>query len=93
MPLLIVVGIALPESARRLVFGTGATASIIIGALAMHPHVNLYFAEVREAKAGYTTTYGYRMDLWQLDPKTGEVLRAPGETKVRCRVGPPTGDT
>ena len=33
----------------------------------------------REAEAGYTTLWYRYYHLWQLDPKTGEVLRRPGE--------------
>ena len=39
----------------------------------------------RELAAGYTTLYRQATDYWQLDPKTGEVLRRPGELKARRR--------
>jgi hypothetical protein len=40
-------------------------------------------ASIRETQAGYTTLYDRYYDLWQLDPKTGAVLRHPGERVVR----------
>jgi hypothetical protein len=44
-------------------------------------------AERRERDAGYTTLYGTWLKLWQLDAKTGEVLRRPGEPAIRRRRG------
>jgi hypothetical protein len=41
--------------------------------------------EMRERDAGYTTQYNIRYELWQLDSKTGEVLRRPGERQARRR--------
>jgi hypothetical protein len=36
----------------------------------------------REIEAGYTTLFGMAYDCWQLDPRTGEVRRHPGERPV-----------
>ncbi len=41
----------------------------------------------REAEAGYTTLWYRYYHLWQLDPRTGEALRRPGERTVRGREG------
>ena len=63
-----------------LVPGTAATA--ILG-YATYRHTR---RERQERRVGYTTTYeSYYRDYWQLDPKTGEVLRRPGESKARRR--------
>lgn len=42
-------------------------------------------AEIRERDAGYTTQFGKRFELWQLDAVSGEVLRRPGERTVHSR--------
>ena len=43
-------------------------------------------AEKREREAGYTTEFDIAgKDLWQLDPKTGIVLRRPGEPLISRR--------
>ena len=39
----------------------------------------------RELAAGYTTLFGRAYPYWQLDPKTGEVLRRPGEREAKKR--------
>ncbi|MHB8673232.1 MAG: hypothetical protein ACYDAK_06080 [Candidatus Limnocylindrales bacterium] len=40
----------------------------------------------KELSTGYTTLFGREYAAyWQLDPKTGEVLRRPGEPDVRRR--------
>ena len=44
-----------------------------------------YHRAIEERDHGYTTTYGDHNRLWQLDPKTGEVLRQPGERTARRR--------
>ncbi len=47
--------------------------------------VELGAAMRREREGGYTTLYSVYRELWQLHPKTGEVLRRPGEREVRRR--------
>ena len=39
-------------------------------------------ARRREREAGYTTEFGEGRDLWQLEPRTGAVLRRPGEPLI-----------
>jgi hypothetical protein len=57
----------------------GGIALIIIGIL-------LGIAMRRETKAGYTTLYdGRKAHLWQLDPRTGEVIRRPGQPVLSKR--------
>lgn len=36
----------------------------------------------RESEAGYTTRCGSHQELWQLEPRTGAVLRRPGEPLI-----------
>jgi hypothetical protein len=63
-----------------LVPGTAATAIL---AYATYRHTR---RERQERRVGYTTTYeSHYRDYWQLDPRTGEVLRRPGELKARRR--------
>jgi len=57
----------------------GGAALIVIGVL-------LSLAMRREAKAGYTTLYDSRKThLWQLDSRTGDVIRRPGQPVVNQR--------
>lgn len=39
----------------------------------------------QEFQAGYTTLYARYYQYWQLDSKTGEVLRRPGEREIAGR--------
>ena len=75
----------LPEPVRSVVTtaalfgGLGAAAGMgWAGILGWH-------TARRERRAGYTTMYGSYLDAWQLDPKTGEVLRRPGEREAKKR--------
>ena len=49
-------------------------------AIALRAFIGMYSATRQEQRAGYTTLVGrpYRR-YWQLDPKTGAVIRRPGE--------------
>jgi hypothetical protein len=52
-------------------------------ALAIWAGASSYSAIQEERLSGYTTLYGRYWELWQLDHRTGEVLRRPGEREVR----------
>lgn len=43
------------------------------------------YREFDEMAVGYTTRFGRLFAYWQLDDRTGEVLRRPGEREVRRR--------
>lgn len=68
-----------------LVVGVSAAVVGLIASIGMSQ------MDAAEHRAGYTTSYGKWFSLWQLDPKTGEVLRRPGERTVqrRARRGQP----
>ena len=86
MTLVMMLGFfVLPEPVRSVV-----TTAALLGSLG--GAAGLGWASIlgwhtarRERRAGYTTIYGSYLDAWQLDPKTGEVLRRPGEREVRRR--------
>ena len=60
-----------------------------LSAAGLSGFINALRTGLRERQAGYTTLYGAMIDSWQLDHRTGEVLRMPGERQVRRR--PPRG--
>ena len=62
------------------VFGVAAVAALPVNLWARR---RLRARTTRELAAGYTTLPGRAYDHWQLDPKTGAVLRRPGETTAR----------
>jgi hypothetical protein len=60
-----------------------ATAFLLVGVCAgfaaIYAGANGWARAIEERDAGYTTTFGDQKHLWQLDPKTGSVIRRPGE--------------
>ena len=75
----------LPEPVRSVV----TTAALFggLGAAAGSSSLSIlaWRTARRERRAGYTTIYASYLDAWQLDPKTGEVLRRPGEREAKKR--------
>jgi hypothetical protein len=64
----------------------GAFAVVVgFSALAIWAGASSYSAISEERASGYTTLYGRYWDLWQLDHRTGEVLRRPGERQAGRR--------
>ena len=82
---LIVLGAMLPQPYKDL----GLSGLLLVGlgicGVGGWAAVNGNAAAVRERDAGYTTLYGMFIHLWQLDHRTGEVVRRPGEREVRRR--------
>jgi hypothetical protein len=60
---------------------------LLVAGLGFRSAIRQNQAVGRERDAGYTTLYGSWLKLWQLDPKTGEVLRRPGEPAIPKRRG------
>ena len=75
----------LPEGLSEALSYAALAAGICFGLLAIWAGAGTLSAIQREREAGYTTLYGRYWDLWQLDHRTGEVLRRPGEREVRRR--------
>lgn len=74
------------EAVRGPVVSSGIIWLLFWLALAYRAQYLGFRATQREAAAGYTTKFDeYRHQLWHLDPKTGEVLRRPGEADERPR--------
>lgn len=69
----------LPMPSRTIVAWTGTgfacafATGIIVGSISEGR------ATLREMAAGYTTVYDRHFELWQLAPRTGAVVRRPGE--------------
>jgi CBS domain containing-hemolysin-like protein len=63
---------------------TAITIAVLIGAFVAAP-IRIWAAiagprtEIRELGHGYTTLFGKNYDHWQLESRTGKVLRRPGE--------------
>jgi hypothetical protein len=72
-----------PEAWRQPLAGTALLAVLAAGTAGIYSSIQGVRRAGRERDRGYTTTYGDHRQLWQLDPGTGEVLRRPGEPKVR----------
>jgi type IV secretory pathway VirB2 component (pilin) len=66
-------------------FVIGLVAILAIGGMLMRGAAQADRAKDAEYAAGYTTLFGPPYEYWQLDDRTGEVLRRPGETKARPR--------
>lgn len=75
----------LPESAWEPAMAAILLVVLVLAGAGIRAGVLLANAMDREKEVGYTTLHGVHRDLWQLDPKTGEVLRRPGEREVRRR--------
>jgi hypothetical protein len=83
--LVVVVGSLLPPPWNESVLlGSGFVGLCACG-VALWGAMNLSNANRSERDAGYTTLFGHRWELWQLDARTGEVVRRPGERQVRRR--------
>ena len=82
MVVLIVVAALLPEGLREIVQPAAAVVGLVAVAILIWAGLGQGRAELAEIAAGYTTLYHQNRELWQLDPKTGEVLRRPGEPKA-----------
>ena len=85
MLVLIGLGSLLAPPLRELVMFGSAGVGLAIGAVGLWASVSCQPAVDREGDAGDTTLFGTYLDLWQLDHRTGEVLRRPGERQVRRR--------
>ena len=85
IPVLIFLGAGLAQPFKDFVMAGSFLVGLGIGAVGAWAFVNSNGAVLRERDAGYTTLYGMFIHLWQLDPRTGEVLRRPGEREVRRR--------
>lgn len=82
---LIVLGAGLPKPFKDIVMFASLLVGLGICAVGLRGFVNGFKAGLSERDAGYTTLYGTMIDCWQLDHRTGEVLRRPGERQVRRR--------
>jgi hypothetical protein len=75
----------LPVPPRLITLGGLLVVIIAVCMVGIHAGIEWARTEIRERDAGYTTQYGKRYELWQLDPTTGDVLRRPGERQARKR--------
>ena len=85
VPFMGAAALLLPSDVREAV--ALAIFAVILGfcAVGLWASFQTFGAIEREREAGYTTLYGRYRELWQLDHRTGEVLRRPGEREVRRR--------
>jgi hypothetical protein len=66
---------------RSIVIVAFVVLLVVCGVRAGRAAISEMRAEGRERAAGYTTLRSRRYrNLWRLDPKTGGVVRQPGET-------------
>jgi hypothetical protein len=67
---------------RGIVIVAFVVLLVVCGVRAGRAAISEMRAEGRERAAGYTTLLRSRRyrNLWQLDPRTGGVVRRPGET-------------
>ena len=80
---LLAVGAGLSQPSKDVVMIGCLVAVFVLGASGLRAFARSNEAILAERDAGYTTLYGMFIHLWQLDHRTGEVLRRPGERKVR----------
>lgn len=72
------VGTLLEGPPRHAIIVVGVVVAILFGAYVLIAGILMAQAERREVSAGYTTLYSGRYrHLWQLDPRTGAVIRPP----------------
>ena len=83
--LLMPVASGLPEPLRDTVLVVLGVCGIAASAVGINAGFQNGRMEIAERDAGYTTQYGKRFELWQLEPRTGEVLRRPGERTARAK--------
>ena len=75
-----VLGSILETPARQIVVFGSLLGLLVLCAFSIRAYVSESRAERREREAGYTTLWSSRYrDYWQLHPKTGAVVRRPGE--------------
>ncbi len=76
----VAAGVQVPVPIWVIVFGLTFSGSVVIFVLG----VPWGAAKDRERRAGYTTLFGFSntVDLWQLDYRSGEVLRRPGQERM-----------
>ena len=77
--LLIVSDSALPPGIRDGVSNVLLAIGLLLGGLGVVAGLAESRAAMREVNACYTTLNNRYAAYWQLDPKTGDVLRRPGE--------------
>ncbi len=87
--IMIVLGAGLPTPEREWVILGLVLVALGLGVNGGWASSRSNAAARSERRAGYTTLYGMYRELWQLDDRTGEVLRRLGERDVRRR---PRGD-
>jgi hypothetical protein len=76
------LGSLLSQPMRGIVIGALVVLLVVCGVRGGRAAISEMRAEGRERAAGYTTLLRSRRyrNLWQLDPRTGGVVRRPGET-------------
>jgi hypothetical protein len=97
VPAIVLAAAVLDGPARGVAVVAIGIAVLTVGLLASRARWASLQMERRESEAGYTTLPTRHQDLWQLEPRTGAVLRHPGEPFIsrdearrRSRAG--TGD-
>jgi len=74
------VGSNVPGQVGSVIVVGSCAWTVFWGALCSRAGVGAIVVERRERAAGYTTLFaGQYRRYWQLDPKTGAVVRRPGE--------------
>ena len=81
--LAIYLGAGLSQPFKDIVIFGSMLVGLGLGAVGAWAGVKSNSAILEERDAGYTTLYGMFRHLWQLDHRTGEVLRRPGERRAR----------
>lgn len=66
----------------RTLFSAVLPVWVVLCALSILGIAAIEVQEMREARAGYTTLFGVRREKMQLNPYTGEVIRAAGEAML-----------
>ena len=69
----------LPMPARMIVSVAAFAVICVLGSGLILASLKESRATIRENAAGYTTVYQRHYELWQLNPRTGAVVRRPGE--------------
>lgn len=77
-PVLLLIGSQAHDPLRALAFTGAIGIGLVSLGWVLRAGLYLMQAERREVQAGYTTLYSARYrHLWQLDPRTGAVIRPP----------------
>jgi hypothetical protein len=79
---------ALPDSVRQVEVAAALAGALVTWSAAFVAAIREGRVAMKERKAGYTTLYGMHYEYWQLDPRTGAVLRRPGDREAKA----PTSD-